>query len=148
MGELRSKFNEHISGNISREQLEENAESDNYIGRFSQFDPSGGRLIPGENLINNDGVATVNQQMSFQISIRPKEIQNAQPLRLEVDNCHRAGINKIIHINPASGAMVQIPNNLVEQISPDYAIDLVAISGSQPFRDAIRRSVSHWEETD
>ena len=73
MSQLRDKFNAHISGNISQNQLGETVETENFNGEFNQFHPSGGHLVSGQNLINADGVATVTQDLRFQISIRPKE---------------------------------------------------------------------------
>lgn len=144
MGELKNKFNEHISGNITRRQVKEDVESNNFIARYSHFAISGGRLIPGQNLINENGIATVNQGLNFRIQILPKNVNTAEPLRLEVDNPHRIGSNKIIHINPAGGDPCQIPNDLVEDISPGRTIDLVRISGSIQFLEAIHQSFEYW----
>jgi len=145
MGQLKEKFNSHISGNINQNQLEENSETDNFRGRFSQFAPSGGILNPGENLVTEDGVATVSQDIRFQVAIFPINVDDAEPLRLEVDNAHREGLNKIIHINPAGGDMINVSSDDVEDIIPENCIDLVRISGSSYFREAIGQSLEHWE---
>lgn len=144
MSQLRDKFNAHISGNINQNQLEETVETESFIGEFNQFHPSGGHLIAGQNLINADGVATVTQDLRFQISIRPNRIADAQPLRLEVDNEHRVGRNKIIHVNPAGASAIEIPSEVITRLSPDNCIDLVRISSSSEFRSAIGISRQTW----
>ena len=146
MGKLRSKFNALISGNISLDRYSEEEHSENFRGAYEHFALSGGRLNPGENLVNGDGVATVTQDIQFRMKIFPRNIDDVQPLRLEVDSQHRVGPNKIIHINPAGGGVIEIPHNDVEELCPEYCIDLVRISGSRYFREAIDQSLEYWKE--
>ena len=144
MGQLKDKFNALISGNISLDRYNEEVESEHFRGSFTQFAPSGGSLNPGGNLVSRDGVATVTQDIRFQIRIFPKNVNNPRPLRIEVDSPHRVGSNKIIHINPAGGGRMDVPSDIVEEIMPDNCIDLVRISGASHFREAINQSLEHW----
>ena len=144
MGKLKDKFNAQLEQSDMNDSFYEKVESTNFVGSFTQFAPSGGKLIPNENLLNENGVAVVRQDLKFQIAIFPKNIENAEPLRLEVDNRHKTENKKIIHINPAGGNVIEIPSDVVEQISPGYCIDLVRISGSQYFRKAISISLMEW----
>jgi len=147
MGKLRDKFNIQIKQGSVDDSIYSETETANFVGRFTQFAPSGGRLFPNKNLLKKNGIAVVRQDLKFQISIFPKNIKNVEPLRLEVDNRHKTEGKKIIHINPAGGKVIEIPSDVVEQISPKYCIDLVGISGSRYFREAIHKSLERWGMT-
>ncbi|MCJ7571568.1 MAG: hypothetical protein MUO82_06805 [Candidatus Thermoplasmatota archaeon] len=145
MGKLKENFNLCIRGNIKENKLEENVETDNFRGRFYQFVPSGGKLNIGDNFIDENGIATVTQDIKFQISVIPKNSDNAPPLRLGVDNSHRQGTNKIIHINSSDGQRFDVPYKDIEELMPGNCIDLVRISGSVYFQNAINKSLKHWK---
>lgn len=78
-------------------------------------------------------------------TIHPNGIADAQSLRLEVDNEHRFGRNSIIHVNPSGASAIEIPSEVINRISPGNCIDLVRISISSEFRNAIEISRQIWQ---
>lgn len=144
MGELQRKFNEQLGKNTVQDKIYEKTESQNFYGKFHQFDVSSGRLIPGRNLVDDNGVAIVNQDLSFKIAVFPKHRSDVPPFRIDIDTHRSTDKGKVIHINDPYGEHYDIPSKIIDEISPDYAIDLVQISGTAACTEAIEKSIYFW----
>lgn len=147
MGTLENHFKEQIKkeGEFPSKYFDRVC-SENFVGEFKQFGASGGRLIQGQNIQTAGGTASITPDIRFKVAIRPVDISNAPTLRLEVDSEHRSGKNRVIHVKSADGCYEPIPEDIIKEVSPMYPVDLVAISGSQPFRTAVNKSINYWEK--
>lgn len=145
MGDLQRRFKEKIEKNGGvPPNYSDRVCYENFVGEFKQHGVSSGKLIPGHNFLPAGSIAAITPDIRFGVCVKPVNLPNVEPFRLEVDSKHRSGNYRLIHVNSADGWFSKIQEKVIKEVSPEYPIDLVAISGSQPVRTSINRSISCW----
>lgn len=146
MHKFQEVFNKQVVEDPMDCKFSGNVESEYFYGSYQLFDPSGGRLVIGKNLLDENGVAVVKQDMGFQAKIFPKYCDNVPPFHIDIDN-HRVSISgKIAHINDAYGEHYDITTEIMKGIKPENVFDLMKISSQALCQKAITRSMNRWEQ--